>query len=130
MHITKTASTKSGLGVMQQQGFDWEDKRKVVFKGMSPFMKATWVRPPPGSRLEGGEEEAEKWPVKLEEPDENGIFKSDEDKILWETALGNFALLVVDPVEVDYVELGPVPNRRTKFWRSDHGQWQDEALVP
>ncbi|KAF7347307.1 Pyridox-oxase-2 domain-containing protein [Mycena venus] len=35
--------------------FDWEAKRIEVFKSMSPVMKASWCRPTPGSRLEGGE---------------------------------------------------------------------------
>lgn len=94
---------------------------------MSGHMKASWCRPVPGSRLEGGHKEANKWLVTLTEP------KDDDDEEMrknWETALGNFALLIVDPTEVDYVELGVVPNRRTRFWRTSQGTWESEAVVP
>jgi len=88
-------------------------------------MKASWCRPVPGSRLEGGQEEARKWPVRLEEPKPG----DEEGKRLWEMSLANFALVVIEPHDVDYVELGIVPNRRTRFWRKDGG-WDEEELVP
>lgn len=118
-HFTHTVSA---LGA----NFDWEAKRMEVFKSMSPFMKASWCRPVPGSRLEGGQEEANKWPVKLEEPKPG----DEEGKRLWETSLSNFALVVIEPQDVDYVELGPVPNRRTRFWTTGGGVWSEEELVP
>lgn len=90
-------------------------------------MKASWCRPVPGSPLLGGEEEAKRWPVKLEEPGEDS---DEETKRNWDIALGNFALLIVDPTDVDMVELGIVPNRRTRFWRTSRGQWDSEAVVP
>jgi len=90
-------------------------------------MRATWCRPVPGSPLIGGEEEANKWPVRLEEP---GVDSDEGSKGNWETALTNFALLVIDPYECDYIELGVVPNRRTKFSRTEDGDWKEEALVP
>ncbi|KAF9055180.1 hypothetical protein BDZ89DRAFT_1124959 [Hymenopellis radicata] len=130
LHSTKSALENSGICSLNKEGFDWEKKRNEVFRGMSPVMKASWVRPVPGTPLVGGEEEANKWPVKLKEPDQNGIFDSEESKRLWELALSNFALVVVDPIDVDYVELAPIPNRRARFWKDESGQWQEEALVP
>ncbi|KAG6812853.1 hypothetical protein H0H92_015951 [Tricholoma furcatifolium] len=127
------AAPGSALAALKQEDFDWEARRQAVFRRMSPYMKASWCRPTPGSPLKGGEEEARKWPSKLEEPDDD----ADEEtkrafRKNWETALGNFALLVVDPTEVDYVEFGarPDPDRRTKFWRKSDGSWDSEALVP
>jgi len=115
------------IGPLSEGGsFDWEAKRIEVFKSMSPFMKASWCRPTPGSRLEGGEDEAKKWPVELEEP-ESG---DEEGKRLWEMSLSNFALVIIEPQDVDYVELIPIPNRRTRFWRTSRGVWDEEALVP
>ncbi|KAJ7757587.1 pyridoxamine 5'-phosphate oxidase-domain-containing protein [Mycena metata] len=108
------------------QKYDWEAKRLEVFKNMSPVMKASWCRPVPGSRLEGGQDEAKKWPVQIEEPKPG----DEEGKRLWEISLSNFALVVVEPQDVDYVELAPVPNQRTRFWRAKGGVWDEEALVP
>ncbi|KAJ7157206.1 pyridoxamine 5'-phosphate oxidase-domain-containing protein [Mycena filopes] len=123
-HFVHPVGALTGGG---QQSYDWEAKRLEVFKSMSPVMKASWCRPVPGSRLEGGPDEAKKWPVKLEEP------QSDDDKEgkrLWEMSLANFALVVIEPQDVDYVELTPVPNQRTRFWRGPKGVWDEEALVP
>ncbi|THU96869.1 hypothetical protein K435DRAFT_965746 [Dendrothele bispora CBS 962.96] len=110
-------------------GFDWEQKRIQVFKTMSKYMKASWCRPVPGSPLIGGEDEAKKWPETVEEPKE-GDENYEQKKKNWETALRNFALVVVDPVEIDYVELGVMPNKRTRFWRTEEGRWEEMALVP
>jgi len=74
--------------------------------------------------LKAEKKRQKKWPIKLEEP------TGSEPRENWETALGNFALLVVDPNEVDYIELGAVPNRRTRFWKTSDGAWEEEALVP
>ncbi|KAJ6489641.1 pyridoxamine 5'-phosphate oxidase-domain-containing protein [Mycena vitilis] len=119
-HFVHTVGALSG-----GQNFDWEAKRLAVFKGMSPVMKASWCRPVPGSRLEGGEEEAKKWPRELEEPKPG----DEEGKRLWEMSLSNFTLVVIEPQDIDYVELAPIPNRRTRFWRTG-GVWNEEALVP
>ncbi|KAJ6604990.1 hypothetical protein B0H10DRAFT_2077616 [Mycena sp. CBHHK59/15] len=105
--------------------YDWEAKRVEVFRTMSAHMKAGWCRPVPGSRLEGGPDEAKKWPVRVEEPKDG----DEEGRRNWETALGNFALVIVEPTDVDYLELEPVPNRRTRFWRENE-VWKEEALVP
>ncbi|KAJ7053960.1 hypothetical protein C8F01DRAFT_1212076 [Mycena amicta] len=110
------------------KSFDWEAKRLSVFRSMSPYMKASWCRPVPGSRLEdaGGEEGARRWPVEIEEPAEG----DEEGQRLWEISLANFALVVIEPSEVDHVELTPVPNLRTRYWRTKDGVWKDEGLVP
>jgi len=114
---------------------DWEGKRRELFGSMSAHMKALWCRPVPGSRLQGQEEEEErKWPDRLEEPKdedrEKDREKYEEDKRNWEVAMDNFALLVIDPSEVDYVELGVIPNRRTRFERKEGGKWGEDAVVP
>lgn len=52
----------------------------------------------------------------------------------WTTALRNFALVLIEPLEIDYVELAAVPNRRTHFWREKAEErglpWIEEAVVP
>jgi len=114
------------LTALKKEGIDWELKRSEVFDSMSEHMKASWCRPTPGSKLEGGYEEAKKWPRKLPKL---GKAENEEDKKNLEMALGNFALVVIDPFEVDFVELGVVPNQRTKFTR-DGEQWTEEIVVP
>ncbi len=47
--------------------------------------------------------------------------------VFWETALSHFALVVIDPTDIDYVELGPLPNRRTRFWKNEKGSWSEEG---
>ncbi|KIY73705.1 hypothetical protein CYLTODRAFT_439684 [Cylindrobasidium torrendii FP15055 ss-10] len=111
-------------------GFDWEAKRLEVFKSMSGHMKASWLRPPPGTPLsQWPGSPPESWPSKIEGPNDVGEFPDEEQKRLWAQSLRNFALVVVDPEEVDLVELEPIPNRRTRFWKAG-GDWEDEALVP
>ncbi|TFK24253.1 hypothetical protein FA15DRAFT_592657 [Coprinopsis marcescibilis] len=115
-------------GGKAEEGFDWEKKRVEVFKSMSSHMKATWCRPTPGTPLSahGGPDAAKKWPVKIEEPTESS---SEEDKRNWETALNNFALLVIEPSYVDFVDLGVVPNRRFEFVEVGEGKWEETELV-
>ena len=105
------------------QEFDWEKERRARFDAMSGHMRASWVRPVPGSRLVDPSD-AKKWPETIPKSGETG----DKSELV-ETALKNFALVLIDPLEVDYVELGVVPNRRTKFFL-ECGQWKEEALVP
>ncbi|KAL0573249.1 hypothetical protein V5O48_008696 [Marasmius crinis-equi] len=139
--IIKDAKQASGLRKLvgaSGTDLDWEKKRREVFATMSAHMKASWCRPVPGSILVGGEEEAKKWAVRVDEPGhekaEDGKEVSEEERARnkenWDTALGNFALVMVDPTEVDYVELGVIPNRRTKFWRNENGLWEEKSVVP
>ncbi|TFK69903.1 hypothetical protein BDN72DRAFT_767340, partial [Pluteus cervinus] len=111
--------------------YDWEHLRIQTFKSLSPYMKATFCRSPsPGSPFPPNSnpiEESKKWPVKIEEPTED---IREKEKAMWNMAMRNFALVVVDPVVVDYVELGVLPNRRTVFRRDEEGGWSEEAVVP
>lgn len=90
-------------------------------------MKASWCRPGiPGTQLEGGYEEAKKWPQSLPKL---GEAETEQDKRNLEIALSNFALVVIDPFAVDYVDLGIVPNQRTKFTKEGE-EWVEEIVVP
>ena len=108
--------------------FDWEKKRREVFEDMSPGMKATWCAPiAPGSKIPSYDE-----PNKWREPVPYfKDIKTDEERERYETALGNFALLLIEPVKIDWVQLGEHPNRRTIFTRKDEsdGTKWDEAIV-
>ena len=114
------------LTALKNEGIDWEKKRVESFDSMSPHMKATWCRPVPGSKLDGGYEEGKKWPEKLPKL---GEARNEEEKKNLERALGNFALMVIDPVEVDLVEYGVIPNQRTKFTREGE-KWVEQIVVP
>ena len=108
-------------------GFNWEAKRVQVFDSLSDHMRASWCRPTPGSPLKGGYEEAEKWPKSV--PTTTGATNEEEKKLV-EEALGNFALVLVEPTFVDWVQMGVVPNRRTFFTRGDDGSWTETIVVP
>lgn len=108
-------------------GFDWEAKRVQVFDSLSDHMRASWCRPTPGSPMEGGYEEANKWPVTI--PTTTGA-KNEKEKKLVERALANFALVLVEPTYVDWVQLGVVPEQRTFFYRGDDETWTETIVVP
>lgn len=107
-----------------------------LFLSMSPWMKATWCRPPPGSKLQGGQDESNSWPRELQDPKDIPNKASPEYKEaqhLWKLALSNFATVVIDPLEVDFIDLGVIPNVRFVFRRAINSQvvtWEEEELVP
>jgi hypothetical protein len=113
----------SALSKLDVSGFNWEAKRKEVFESMSPYMKASWCRPIPGSQLEGGYETAKEWPERLD-PDD--LDTNPEKRKNWDLAFENFSLIIVEPIEVDYVQL---PDKRTRFWIGKDG-WEEEAIAP
>lgn len=93
-------------------------------------MKASWCRPIPGSPLPGGVDEAKKWPETVVPPEEGDTKEEYErKKKIWDLAFTNFALLVVDPTEVDYVTMEVVPNRRWRIIKSANGSWDEEEVV-
>ncbi|KAH9829509.1 uncharacterized protein C8Q71DRAFT_408066 [Rhodofomes roseus] len=123
---SRSASQPSlALDRMDEQGFDWEKKRLDVFDGMSAHMKASWCRPPPGSTIKSYDE-AKKWPQTVPKL---GEAETDEDKRNQEQALRNFALVLVEAVEVDWVQLAEKPNQRTRFTRNGE-EWKEEIIVP
>ncbi|KAJ3499747.1 hypothetical protein NLJ89_g10063 [Agrocybe chaxingu] len=114
------AKSESGTGLALFINEDWEARRVALFKTMGAHMKASWCRPVPGSPLKGD-------PAAGKE-------KYEEAKRNWETALGNFALMIIDPIEVDFVDLSTSPDKRTLFTKkvsADDGvQWEETDLVP
>jgi pyridoxamine 5'-phosphate oxidase len=120
--VVTSAVRGGGIQTLEKEGLDWEKKRDEIFASLSGHMKASWCHPAPSVELVGGYEESKKWPERVGD--------GEEDKENWDKAMKNFGLLVVDPVEVDYVELGVVPNRRTRFKRDEAGVWKEEPIVP
>jgi len=116
-----------GFSGFREENFDWEAKRKEVFNDMNGAMKASWCRPIPGSPLKSPDD-AKSWPTELPKL---GEAKTDEERKNLEKALKNFALIVIEPSEVDYIELGVNPNRRTRFiWKGKEAEWSEEMVVP
>jgi len=89
-------------------------------------MRASWVRPPPGSPI-SSYEEGKAWPKSLPK---HGEEDGDEERKLVEIALSNFALVILEPERVDYVELGVQPNQRTVYILSEGGEWREQIVVP
>ncbi|KAK7695208.1 hypothetical protein QCA50_002398 [Cerrena zonata] len=110
--------------------YDWEKKRREVYDSMSPYLKASWTRPPPGSAI-NSYDDAKAWPQKLPKL---GEAESEEDKRNAEIAFGNFALVLIEPHEIDWIQLGIFPHQRTRFTRltneGNGDEWKEEIQVP
>ncbi|KAI0249516.1 hypothetical protein BJV78DRAFT_1283919 [Lactifluus subvellereus] len=116
----------AGIGAVEASGIDWEAKRRELFDAVSEKMRATWCRPAPGMPLKGGYEEMNDWPVRVPKPSET---KTEKEKELAKVALSNYAIIVIEPLKVDWVQLAISPNRRTFFTR-EGGSWREEPVVP
>ena len=120
------------LGSMGEEGgadgqFDWEKKRKELFDSMKPGMRATWARPvAPGSVIESYNV-PKQW---AREVLSSGEAKSEEEKMQWQEAFNSFAMVLVEPFKVDWVQLGVKPNQRTVFTRNDEDQWEEHIVAP
>jgi pyridoxamine 5'-phosphate oxidase len=114
-------------GRLSAGGFDWEAKRVKIFDSLSDYVRASRCRPAPGSPLKGGDEEAEGWPKSV--PTTKGATNEEEKKLV-EEALGNFALVLIEPTFVDWVQMGVVPNQRTFFTGGDDGSWTETIVMP
>ena len=111
------------LEALQREGFDWEQQRVGLFDAMSAHMKAAWCWPAPGTPLGGeGEDVATQtqttaWPTTLPKLGDATVTEAERRDVA--VALSNFALVVVEPFEVDHLELGVSPMRRTRYVRED-----------
>ncbi|KAG8745041.1 hypothetical protein FRC10_009015 [Ceratobasidium sp. 414] len=104
---------------------DWERFRIKTFNTLPAFLRASFARPIPGSAL-ANQEDAKIWPNSLPESDK---VESEEDRKHMNEALENFALLVLEPLEVEFLELGVEPNRRTR-WKLSEEEWRENSAVP
>lgn len=104
---------------------DWEALRVKTFNALPAFLRASFVRPVPGSPLQNPED-AKEWPTTLPE---SGKEESEEDKKHVKEALANFALVLLEPLAVEFLELGVEPNRRTQ-WKLSKGEWTESSVVP
>lgn len=109
-------------------GFGWEKKRVEVFEQSPPGLKATMrIREQPGAVIASYDLLKKYTPIpNLEDA------KSEEDREHWHEALGNLALMLIEPSQVEWFRLTESPNKRILFTRAEdeaHG-WKEELLVP
>lgn len=79
-------------------GFDWEAERQRIYKKLSPPLKASFVRPIPGTPVNSPDgADPETFPKSLPVEEE----ASEKEKELLKQALENFALIVLEPHHVD-----------------------------
>ncbi|CAG7853902.1 SubName: Full=Uncharacterized protein {ECO:0000313/EMBL:CCA67921.1} [Serendipita indica DSM 11827] len=107
----------------RENGVDWEQVRVDAFNALSPFLRASFARPPPGSVLDDPEE-AKTWPVELPQLDEQGADPRVKE------AFEHFAVVYLEVDAVDVVDLGVVPNQRSLYRRQRQGGWAKTRLVP
>jgi len=108
----------------------WERERVSTFDDkMGDVLRASFVRPKPGSALPGGYKSAKEWPERLCRSAD--VVEGSKEAEQVTEALNNFALLVFRPYQVERIELGIVPNRRTSWeWKNDEESWEESILVP
>ena len=117
----------AGIEALETSGFDWEAKRRELFDAVNERMRATWCRPvAPGCPLQGGYEEMDDWPVEVPKPSEA---RTEKERELAELALSNYALVVIEPLNVDWLQMAVKPNRRTFFTREGL-DWKEVIVSP
>ncbi|KAH8094647.1 pyridoxamine 5'-phosphate oxidase-domain-containing protein [Cristinia sonorae] len=137
-HVMRNIPQGSALAKLSESGeiggehgkLDWEKKRREVFDTMSAHMRASWCRPPPGTVL-SSYDDAKTWAATVPKI---GEAETEEDKANQAEALQNFALVLIEPLQVDWVQLGVIPNRRTVFRRKEAegngDEWVETIEVP
>ncbi|OCF45747.1 hypothetical protein I317_00235 [Kwoniella heveanensis CBS 569] len=102
----------------------WENERKKLWEGVSGHLRAGFGRPPPGKKLDEVES-SDKWPetipAKSDEPDEQKTI---------DYAFSHFAIIAIAPQAVEFLELKPIPNRRTQWRRQADGSWDELKVAP
>ena len=82
--------------------FNFNEERKRIFRKMSPGLRASYCRPVPGTPLDSTNPPIDPSTFPKELPidlDENA---SEQEKAWLEEAMGQMALLVIEPFEVDW----------------------------
>nr|VWP00919.1 Ammonium transporter [Ganoderma boninense] len=114
------------LKSLEESGFDFEAKRKETFDLMNTGMRASWCVPLAPGTVISSYEEQKAWPSDV--PLERDAQTDGERKNI-EVSFSNFALMLVEPVQVDWVSLGVMPYSRVGFKR-DGDKWIEQQLVP
>ncbi|WVF69642.1 hypothetical protein IAT40_004421 [Kwoniella sp. CBS 6097] len=102
----------------------WENERKKLWEGVSGHLRAGFGRPPPGKKLDEVES-SDKWPETIPAKSD----KPDEQKTI-DYAYSHFAIIAIAPQAVEFLELKPIPNRRTQWRRQDDASWDETKVAP
>ncbi|KAI1786795.1 pyridoxamine 5'-phosphate oxidase-domain-containing protein [Ganoderma leucocontextum] len=123
---TPIPAEAAALTLLEKSGFDFEAKRKETFDKMSAAMRASWCTPYPPGTIISSYDEQKAWPgeVPLEQD-----AKTDQERKNIEVASNNFALMLFEPVQIDWVSLDNYPLKRVGFTR-DGGKWIEHQVVP
>nr|ODN93658.1 hypothetical protein L204_04841 [Cryptococcus depauperatus CBS 7855] len=109
----------------------WCKKKDELWSVLSGHLRASFGRPIPGRKLEEVDDSGE-WPETIPAKSRQDDVK--EQKLI-EKAWSNFAIIAIRPEAVEFLELNPVPNRRTQWaWkkRSDGleiGSWEEVKVT-
>lgn len=99
---------------------DWDERRLHAFYAISPVRRASFASlAVPGTPLDGEEEQT---------PLGTDAGTAEESQRL-QRALDHFALVVLEPLAVDYLQLSS-PMRRSVWHRTDNGEWEESAVAP
>ncbi|WWC86778.1 uncharacterized protein L201_001657 [Kwoniella dendrophila CBS 6074] len=127
---TENSDTLDAIRLLGVEGLEegtkeyWENKRKELWKGVSGHLRAGFGRPTPGKQLDQVES-SDNWPETI--PAESD--KPEEQKTI-ESAYSHFAIIAIAPEQVEYLELKPIPNRRTQWKRQNNGEWEETKVAP
>ncbi|KDQ62920.1 hypothetical protein JAAARDRAFT_188560 [Jaapia argillacea MUCL 33604] len=110
-------------GLVKVDGIDLESVRRNTFENMPPDLKVSWCGPTPGSVLPGGYRASTGGPETLPK-----FSEATEERQNWEDAFGKFALIGIEPFEVDYVEMKVTPNRRRRFLLEED-EWKETDVA-
>ncbi|KAK9900658.1 hypothetical protein P389DRAFT_166115 [Cystobasidium minutum MCA 4210] len=119
-------------GLAKDGEFNWEDERRRIYEKISPPIRASFARPIPGTPLKDsersgngkgeGDYQPDSWPQEL---------KMDDDKKLLDLSYSNFALTILEPLEIDWCQLNTQPNQRVIYSKdTSSGKWSQTSVVP
>ena len=115
-----------------EDGRSWDEERIRCFEHDIDFKLRGWfARGAPGEVIEGGYESWPGRPFGLHPTVEEA--ESEEEKHQIRKADLDFAIIVIEPVEIDVAELGMQPVRRRIWSRKEAGgryHWDSVAVIP
>ncbi|KAK4698433.1 pyridoxamine 5'-phosphate oxidase, partial [Phenoliferia sp. Uapishka_3] len=107
--------------------FNWESERLRQFRKLNPPLRASFVRPIPGTPLEGTDIDPSTFPKGLPSDLDPAATPKEKEQIA--EALKNFSLIVLNPFDIDMCDLSTDPHERIQWNLSDGGKWVETAVV-
>lgn len=113
-------------GAPEGEAFSWENLRLESFNAVPPTMRAKWcVADEPGTVLQSYED-LNKYPVAVPPL---ARATTEEQKKNWHEAFKHFVLTVIEPTQVEWLQLDERPNRKTVWTRTETDEWKEEIVV-